>query len=357
VERPGVIQAVIIGAGPAGLAVAACLGRRQIGYTLLDRGATPAAGLRRVDPNMALFSPARLSRLPGMRWEIAKSAYPTFRQFMMALDRYRDDNRIAVVTGTQAISVHCIPEGFSVLCRDDQGRDHTLVGTHVIDATGFVSMPKLPNDFDQTATTLRWMHSLDVRPEHVSAARRLLVVGAGASAADVLKTWLQVRRKDDEAWISLRSPLHAIPQFVLGLDVHYLSWLPEHFPGRPLGPLLVPRDGMFGTTVPRAIRRGVIGRLPGVARYDTTAIRFTDGRSIEPDLLVFATGFRNSTAHLGDLVMLDRAGWPLTRKCESRTTPRLYFLGARFARTLASPYLRGISRDAQFVARRIAAGH
>jgi len=36
-----------------------------------------------------------------------------------------------------------------------------------------------------------------------------------------------------------------------------------------------------------------------------------------------------------------------------RTTV-LYLLGLRFGRTFASPFLRGIARDAEYVARRIA---
>src|SRR3989442_1422805 len=83
--------------------------------------------------------------------------------------------------------------------------------------------PRPPPDFDPAATTLRWMHSLDVRAEHVASSRRLLVVGGGASAADVLEGWLRVRRPDDRAQLALRSPLRTLPHFLLGLDFHYFS--------------------------------------------------------------------------------------------------------------------------------------
>jgi hypothetical protein len=119
---------------------------------------------------------------------------------------------------------------------------------------------------------------------------------------------------------------------------------------------------MFGRAVPKAIRAGKIERVPAVAAYEAGAVRLESAeaggapRALEPDLLVFATGFVHKTGHLGDLVERDRDGWPRARRCESTRTPRLYLLGTRFVRTLASPYIRGIARDAAFVARRIARG-
>ena len=51
---------------------------------------------------------------------------------------------------------------------------------------------------------------------------------------------------------------------------------------------------------------------------------------------------------------VDAGGWPVAHRCRSPREPRLAFVGARFARTFASPYIRGIARDAAYVARRIA---
>jgi hypothetical protein len=71
---------------------------------------------------------------------------------------------------------------------------------------------------------------------------------------------------------------------------------------------------------------------------------------------VFATGFRHDTRHLGDLIERDAAEWPIVRRNESVRTPGVFVLGARYARNLASPFLRGIANDAEYVAARIARG-
>ena len=345
------VRVVIIGAGPAGLASAACLARHGVATTLLERGGVVAAALRTVDPAMALFSPARLSRLPEMDFATS-STYPTFHELVTALEHYRDQHAIAPVA-CDVTAVERQASGFLVRGRDASGRALEIEGSHVIDATGILSAPRLPADFDRAATKLRWMHSLDVRRAHVEAARRLLVVGAGASAAEVLEHWLAVRTPGDRAWIGVRSKIRAMPQSVLGIDLHYLLWLPEHLPGRPLGPLLAGADPMWGSTVPRAIRRREIEQV-AIARYAPSSVELASGETIEPDLVVFATGFHHARPHLGSLVDDDREGWPIARRCESRRTPELFLVGARYARSLASPTLRGIARDAAYVARRIA---
>ena len=58
--------------------------------------------------------------------------------------------------------------------------------------------------------------------------------------------------------------------------------------------------------------------------------------------------------HLKEVVDLDPEGRPLVKNCESTRVPGMFLLGYRFGRTFASPYLRGIARDAEYVAKRIA---
>jgi cation diffusion facilitator CzcD-associated flavoprotein CzcO len=338
-------HAVIIGSGPAGLAVAAGLARRGVAYTLLERGTTPVAALRAVDPDMALFSPGRLSHLKGM--ERPASRYPTFRELIAALERFREEHAIHVLTEHAVASVARDRDDFVV--RTANGKD--FVATHVINATGIAGCPRLPAE--RAALQIRSMHSLEVRRADVAAARRLLVVGCGASAAEVFEHWLAVRRPGDKAWIAARSKIRAMPQSVLGIDFHYWLWALEHLPGRRFGPTLSPKDVLWGYAIPRAIRRGDIEHVE-VAGYGASSVTLADGRAIDPDLVVFATGFAHDTRHLGDLVERDAGDWPIADRCESRRTRRVFVLGARYARSLASPYLRGIARDAEYVAASVA---
>ena len=344
---------IIIGSGPAGLAAAQTLAKRNIEYVILEKDPAVAGALRRVDPEMRLLSPKALSLMPGMHPGSDAPTYLPFRVLVHELERYQQQYKLKVNFDCMVLAIRKDERGFSVLYRAGDGERRELRGSHVINATGIISQPRLPDNFHLEPR--RWRHSIDTRAEDLAAARTLLVVGGGASAAEVFENWLQVRREEDRAWLSLRSKLVAIPHWILGIDIHYFSWLPEHLPtswlGWRAGRLTEP---MTGRAVVHAIRKGLIKRAPPVRQYKGREVEFENGQRIEPDLIVFATGFSYAVEHLKDVVDLDPDGRPLVRNCESTRTPGVFLLGYRFGRTFASPYLRGIARDAEYVAEQIA---
>lgn len=340
----------ILGAGPAGLAAAVCLQRHGISYAVLERGAAPAAGLRRIDPEMELLSPTRISLMPGMRRQAGDPSYLTFPAYAEKLQHLSAQHRIQVRTGAEVARVDRSGRGFSVHLSDGGAVDCT----QVVSATGIVRFPRLPPRFDAAAAPYRWLHSIDFRTSHLAGARRLLVVGGGQSAAEVLERWLAHRREGDRAWLSVRARTLSLPHWVLGIDVHYLAWPLEFLRAGWLG--LDPetfREPVLGLALPRALRTGTIARVPEIRDYAGPVLVATDGERLEPDLVVFATGFEYALDHVRDLVG-SGARWPRVRGCESADAPGLYFLGLRQCRTLASAYLRGIARDARVVAARIA---
>lgn len=347
---------IIIGAGAAGLAAAVCLRRAGVASTVLEKGPRPLAALHKTDPEMRLLSPERVSRLPYMGPPPSDrpiGAYPTFEAFVNRLEHYREGESIAVVTNAEVTNVRREGAGFEVSIGGSDPR--TLSGTHVINATGIISHPVVPEAHDASVCGIPWLHSLDVRTSHLHQSRRLLVVGGGSSAAEVLDRWLEVRKPEDEAWLALRGTLQAVVSPILGIDLHYLVWLPEQFPLRGWGHRLerLP-EPMNGRRVVPAVWRGLIRRVGCPTDYARDHVQISTGEKLTPDLLVFATGFRYRTEHLGDLIERTPDGMPIVHRCESTRTPGLYLLGLRFGRTFASPYFRGIARDARFVVKRIA---
>lgn len=346
-------EVVIIGSGPAGLAAALCLRQRGVSFTLLEQGSVALAALRRIDPEMRLLSPACLSALPGM--ELPESGYLKFQTLIEAYDRHRREMSVQVVSGTKVIAVERKERGFVVRFEKETGERDSVEGSHVINATGIISTPEFPSEFDSRACSFRWAHSIDVRRSDLIEPKRLLVVGGGASAAEVLETWLEIRQPRSQAWLSLRSGLVAVPHWILGVDIHFLVWLPEQLPVTLVGRWVTRlKEPMTGREVVAAVRRGLITRAPAASRYEGGRVEFADGSQLEPDLVVFATGFRYATDHLRGLLDYEPDGRPSVRNCESTRVPGLFLVGYRFGRTFASPYLRGIARDARYVAKRIA---
>jgi hypothetical protein len=339
---------IIIGAGPAGLAAAVCLSKRKIPYTLLEQGPLVTSALRKVDPEMVLLSPTGLSLMPDMESPPGEPPYLSFAELVKALERYREQHGVQLVTDAKVTAVAHEDGVFTVHYRGKDEAEHILKGSHVINSTGIISHPQLPPDFNSDACSFRWMHSIDVRADDLRGVPGILVVGGGASAAEVLERWLEVRAGDARAWLSLRSALVAFPHWILGIDIHYFVWLPEQLPtcliGWRAGRLHEP---MTGLAVSRAINGGLITRLPAIKSYHGDTVTTSDGEQLKPDLVVFSTGFRYATDHLGRLIDCDPEARPLVKNCESTRTRGLYLLGFRFGRTFASPYLRGIARDAE----------
>ena len=340
----------ILGAGPAGLAMAVCLQRQGISHTVLERGAEPATGLRRVDPEMELLSPTRISLIPGMRRQPNDPPYLTFPAYIGKLGQVAQERRIAVRTDAGVERVDRSGHGFAVRVRDGT----TVECSHVVSATGILSLPRLPSRFEPGAAGYRWLHSIDFRSSHLATTRRLLVVGNGQSAAEVLERWLALHREGDQAWLSVRSRALVLPHWILGIDVHWLAWPLEFLHTRWFGvdrPTL--REPVLGLALPRALRRGMVRRVGEIHDFAGPAPVTADGERLEPDLVVFATGFEYALDHVRHLVG-SGGRESRVRGCESTNTPGLYLLGLRRCRTFASGYLRGIARDARAVAARIA---
>ncbi|MEJ2668564.1 MAG: NAD(P)-binding domain-containing protein, partial [Deinococcales bacterium] len=81
-------QAIIVGAGPAGLAVAACLERRGAPYVLLERAPRVADTWRRHYDRLHLHTHKRNSSLPYAPWPRSAPAYPARDDVVAYLEAY-----------------------------------------------------------------------------------------------------------------------------------------------------------------------------------------------------------------------------------------------------------------------------
>ncbi|WP_307822003.1 hypothetical protein [Streptomyces coffeae] len=75
----------------------------------------------------------------------------------------------------------------------------------------------------------------------------------------------------------------------------------------------------------------------------------------EVDTIVLATGYRPDLGYLGPLGDLDSQGRPRHRDGIAHAHPGLAYVGLEWQRSLSSASLRGVGRDAQRIARHLAA--
>src|ERR1044072_9559623 len=87
---------IIIGAGPAGLAAAETLSKRNVEYRILEKGSAVADALRRVDPEMRLLSPKELSLMPDMTVAPDAPTYLPFSTLVDELENYQHQHNLNV---------------------------------------------------------------------------------------------------------------------------------------------------------------------------------------------------------------------------------------------------------------------
>ena len=125
--------AIIVGAGPAGLAAAAELGRRRIPAAVLERGdAVGASWYARYD-RLRLNSSRWFSQLPGARYARGVGAFPSRDEMVRYLDRYAHRYELDVRLRTSVERIDRDGDGWVV--RTSAG---DLAAPHVVVAAGYL---------------------------------------------------------------------------------------------------------------------------------------------------------------------------------------------------------------------------
>jgi len=352
---------LVIGAGPAGLATAACLRSAGVSADLVDRAGEPGGAYREIYQHITLASPAALDSLPGLPLQ-TPGTYLTAGDYRAYLRRYAAHAGLEIERGQvrsvrRTASSDGTPDGFVV----DAG-DRSWRARFVVVATGMWGNPVVPAIPGLDSCGVPFLHARDWRgPRSISAgatgdaAPALLVVGGATSAVEIAE---ETATAGLPVTLAVRSRLHVARQSFLGRDVHHWigpvaalpSWVaPGHCAHRPTLP---GTDRGFS----RLRAQGRISLRPALARVDPGGdASFADGGRARFGAIVAATGYTFATPFLPADVTRAPAGHLLARHAESLSWPGLFVVGTPCADRLDSEFLRGIARDAATVSRTIAA--
>ncbi|MEJ2851878.1 MULTISPECIES: flavin-containing monooxygenase [unclassified Saccharothrix] len=307
----------VIGAGPAGLAVARALAARGLPYTHVERHTAPG-GIWDIDnPGSPMYESAHFissrTRSGFGGWPMPDDFpdYPSHRHVLAYLKSFADAYGLTgrIEFGTAVRTVAKNADGSWTVTRDD-GRES--VHGQVVVCTGaqwHPNVPELPGRF-----TGEVRHTIGYRDERELRGKRVLVVGAGNSGCDIA---CDAARAADHAVISMRRGYWFIPKHVFGRPVDTLAgagpklpmWLEQKVFGALLRLLngdtarlgLPDPDHKLFETHPAInsmllhhLRHGDITAKPGIARAEGGTVHFTDGTSDEFDLVLLATGYRHA---------------------------------------------------------------
>ena len=340
---------VVVGAGPAGLAVAAALRDRDAPCTVLERGDGVGTAWRARYDSLHLHTARWLSSLPLGRIPRKFGPWVSRDDFVTFLGDYAAQHGVRPEFGVTLERIDRDDDGWQL----QTSRGPRQAGAVVV-ATGYCRQPRIPDWPGRAGFTGSLLHSPKYREPSPYAGRRVLVVGAGNSAADIA---VELLRVGAHVTLSVRTPPNIVRRDTLGVPSQVVGIALGHLPDRAKDPVIgilrrvvvpdltrrglpPPVDGfsqfLRSQTVPildhgfvREIRSRRIGVVAAVAALEGDSVRLADGSTVRPDVVICATGYRPGLEGMvGHLGVLDGRGRPLVRGAGTLAGAlRLFFVG------------------------------
>jgi cation diffusion facilitator CzcD-associated flavoprotein CzcO len=340
------VRAVIIGGGQAGLATGFYLRRAGLApgedFVILDGSDQPGGAWAKMWPTLRTFSPTQYSSLPGWMmppWT-GDGGYPLAAHVVDYLTRYEQRYRLAVL---RPVAVQAVTRSDGGLLHVHSDRGDWLA-EQVVSATGTWSRPFVPNypgSFDG-----RQLHTAQYRRATDFAGQRVLVVGGGNSAAQILA---EVSVVAETTWATLRPP-RFLPDDVDGRALFEIATKrhKDRQAGRPDGGGVAGLgDIVMVASVREARGRGVLQAREPFARLVDHGVRWHDGSESSFDAIIWCTGFRPALSHLATLGLRGPDGLIATDGTEAIKEPRLHLIGYGDWTGPASATLIGAGRTAR----------
>ncbi len=340
----------IIGAGPSGLAAARALAEAGFAFDVFERHGDVGGLWDANRESTPLYQSAHFisSRTQSAFDDFPMPAdypdYPSWKQILDYIRAYAEkyDLRRHIRFDAPVVKVRPVGSAWDVTLGsgETQRYDGVIAGVgHDWDPV----IPDYPGQFDGES-----YHTLDYRSGAELAGKKVLVVGAGNSGCDIA---CDAAAQASQAWISMRRGYWFLPKHVFGQPTdaffHHGPQVPNWLAPSMLKVLLrilvgdVRRFGLkkpdhaplsthpiMNTQLLHHLAHGDIAAKPDVAELRGRSVRFTDGSEIEPDVILWATGYKPT------IPCLDAGGVHLSERGEDfylnmfpRDHPTLYVLG------------------------------
>ena len=321
-----VLDSVVIGAGQAGLAASYFLRERGIEHVVLDANGRPGGAWQHRWASLSMDDVHGVADLPG---SAAPDGSPLAANVVVP-DYFADYERrhdLPVVRPVRVDRVESEGDLLAVHSGDRVWHARTLVN-----ASGTWTRPFVPYYPGIGSFAGEQVHTAHYPGADHFRGRRVLVVGAGASAVQLLGELAPVT---NTLWVTRRPPVWrddfdaaAGLAAVTAVEERVRRGLPPASVVSVTGLALRPQER-------EAARLGAYDRLPLFERIEPHGVRWADGRHEPVDAILWATGFRAAVDHLAPLGLRTPEGGialvPVPGNVQGATTalrdPRVQLVG------------------------------
>jgi cation diffusion facilitator CzcD-associated flavoprotein CzcO len=330
------VPVVIIGAGQAGLSVAAFLRRFGLvagrDFVIFDRGPDTGGAWQHRWEALRLGSAHRVNDLPGMSelgisFTTADRSLPARQVVADYYRRYEEAFELNVVRPVTVTSVFDRGADLVVATTSPVYGDRETIARIVVNATGTWGAPFVPYVPGAQLFEGRPVHTATYVSAEEFAGQRVVVVGGGTSAIGFLLELDGVAA--DLTWVA-RRPIDWVNTDQLDLEsaVAAVAMQDEAArAGRAL-PSIVSGTGVpVNRRIAAGIKRGLLVPRPMFASIEPHGVRWADGIFGPADVIIWATGFRPELRHLAPLKLREKSGGLTVGAGLSWNDPRIFLAG------------------------------
>ncbi len=316
-----VLDSVVIGAGQAGLSASYHLRRRGIGHVVLDADEAPGGAWQHRWDSLTMRDVHGIAALPGS--EPPSLAVGRANEVIPAY--FLDYERTHDLPVLRPVRVGRVVEADDGLL-DVRAGDRRWLTRTIINATGTWSRPFVPAYPGAESFLGSQLHPHDYPGPEPFRGRRVVVVGGGASAVQLLGEIAPVAA--DTLWVTRREPVWRSDDFTPDVGRQAVA-LVEDRVRRGLPPAsVVSVTGLALRDQEReAERLGAYERHPMFTAVEPDGVRLPDGAHWAADVILWATGFRPAVGHLGPLHLKTRYGGIQLDGTTAVADPRVQLVG------------------------------
>ena len=179
---------VVIGAGQAGLSIAARLRQLNVDTLVLEKNERVGDNWRNRYHTLTLHNQVQVNHLPYMPFPPTWPTYIPKDKLAGWFETYVEAMELNVWTATEVERGQYDPDKrrWSIETRSSEGRQRTLKPRHIVMATGVSGIPNLPNDIQSLANFAgTTVHSEEYTHGTAWQGRKALVLGTGNSGHDI----------------------------------------------------------------------------------------------------------------------------------------------------------------------------
>ena len=309
-----ITDVAVIGAGPAGLAVGACLRKAGLNFVILEKDRQIAPSWRRHYDRLHLHTVKRYSSLPYLDFPKSYPRYIPKHLVIEYLEAYAERFDLKPRLGDEVRSVRPEAAGWLI-----DSAASSIRAPFVVIASGYNAEPTIPSFPGMEKFKGQVIHSFSYVNAKPFAGQSVLVAGMGNTGAEIA---LDLSEGGANPAISVRNGVHIVPRELFGVPIQIVAlvatgmlpgWLNDFiFP--PILDFALGKPSKHGITRPKQgllrqianagkipvidvgtlkkISEGKIHIAPGIEEFWEDGVVFKDGNRKRFDAIILATGYR-----------------------------------------------------------------